>query len=392
MLATSLDLSPLFEPLTVGAVTLRNRFVMPGMQTRSAPGGTPAAETASYFRARAEGGCAMIISGSAAIDHPSATWQKDIALLVPQTRDGWSRCAEAVREVGGVFLAQLFHEGAIRKEGQGGPCPDAPSLSPSGLYMAGKPNGRAASASDLEEIRDAYVRSAALAVAAGADGIELHCAHGYLLDQFMWAQTNRREDGYGGDRMSDRVRFPAEIVAAIRSEIGADAVISVRFSQWKEVDFTARIFDGPGDLQVFVDAFEVAGANLLHASTRRFNQPEWAGSDLGLAGWTRGMTKLPVITVGSVGLRTDVTQSLFGEGEDLPDLVDNLDELVARFADRQFDLVSVGRSNLADPQWVEKVRTGRFEDIRSFRKSDLARILQEEWDPGFIGEDHNVGS
>jgi 2,4-dienoyl-CoA reductase-like NADH-dependent reductase (Old Yellow Enzyme family) len=127
-------------------------------------------------------------------------------------------------------------------------------LSPSGLAHAGKPNGRAATLEDMEAIKAAFVKGALAALQIGACGIEVHACHGYLLDQFLWAETNRRANGYGGDDMAARVRFPAEIVRAIRSAVGPAVIISFRFSQWKEVNYQARIAPTPQDLRVMLDA------------------------------------------------------------------------------------------------------------------------------------------
>jgi hypothetical protein len=116
---------------------------------------------------------------------------------------------------------QLWHEGAIRKEGGNGPYSQYPTLSPSGLAHAGKPNGRPATLEEMEAIKAAFVKGALAAQQLGACGVEVHACHGYLLDQFLWAETNRRADGYGGHDMAARVRFPAEIVRAIARQIGA---------------------------------------------------------------------------------------------------------------------------------------------------------------------------
>ena len=177
----------------------------------------------------------------------------------------------------------------------------------------GKPNGLAASLGDLEAIQDAFVRGARAAQQIGANGVEVHACHGYLLERFLWAETNRRTDGYGGDDIRARVRFPKEIVTAIRAAVGQDFVISFRFSQWKEVNYEARIAPTPEDLRVMLSELRSAGVDLFHASARRFWIPEWPGSDWGIAGWTKSFTDAPVIGVGSVGLDTDVMENFFGK-------------------------------------------------------------------------------
>jgi 2,4-dienoyl-CoA reductase-like NADH-dependent reductase (Old Yellow Enzyme family) len=114
-----------------------------------------------------------------------------------------------------------------------------------------------------------------------------------------------------------------------------------------------------------------AGADLFHVSTRRFWTPEWEGSDLGLAGWAKSFTDAPVIAVGSIGLDIDVMASLEGK-EGRPTGASRIDELVRRFQRGDFDLVSVGRSQIGDPDWVAKMTDHRIPEIRGFRANDTA--------------------
>lgn len=365
------NIDSLFTPFGVNGVRLRNRFVMPGMQRGYCRDGAPLPELADYYGRRAQGGVALVISESCAIDHPSATAQPSAARLDAGTADAWARCVEAVHEAGGAMILQLWHEGGLRKDR------DGETLSPSGLAYGGFAQGRAMTAEDLEAVRDGYVRSALCAQRAGADGIELHCAHGYFLDLFLWPETNRRDDGYGGPDIGNRVRFPAEIVAAIRAACGPGFLIGVRFSQWKDHDYRARIAETPGELAVMTTAFREAGADLLHASTRRFWIPEWPGRDWSLAGWTRYLSGLPTITVGSVGLNKDVMESFTTEGAMATTVPESLAELARRMDAGEFDLVSVGRSLISDPDWVRKVQARDYGAIRPFRKEDVGAL---EWE------------
>lgn len=365
-----IDTAPLFTPFKLGPTTLPNRFVLPGMQRGWCANGAPDERLNHYYRRRVKGGVGLIISESVAVDHPSSTQTDFFARLIPATLDAWKSCVGAVKQADGTMLLQLWHEGAIRKVGGEGPWSEHPTLSPSGLAYAGKENGRSASGDELASIRDAFIRSARLAQAAGADGVEVHGAHGYLLDQFLWGVTNRRDDGYGGDDIADRVRFPAEIVAGIRAACGPDFLIAFRFSQWKEADFAARVVPTPDDLAVMTGVLKRAGVDVLHASTRRFWEPEWPGSDLNLAGWAKKVSGLPTITVGSVGLSTDVMSSFFGETA-TGRVEEGLRELVRRFDRHEFDLVAIGRSLISDPDWVQKVRDGDYDAVRIFSKDDL---------------------
>ena len=255
------ELSPLFTPFRLKGLDLPNRFVMPAMQRGMCEDGKPSAALAAYYRRRAQGGVKLIVGESAAVDHPTATRQPTSARITAATRDAWAHCVEEVGQEGGHMLIQLWHEGAVRKD-------DGLSIGPSGLVQPGRPNGRAASAAELGELVEAYARSALVAQDAGAAGVEVHAAHGYLLDQFLWAGTNLREDGYGGPDIRHRARLPAEIVTAIRAACGADFVISLRFSQWKEVDYSARIAATPEELEIFTGMMRTAGADMLHACAR----------------------------------------------------------------------------------------------------------------------------
>jgi 2,4-dienoyl-CoA reductase-like NADH-dependent reductase (Old Yellow Enzyme family) len=377
------DPAILFTPFTLGRTTFRNRWVMPAMQRGMCVDGAPTAELAAYYARRAQGGVALVIGESAAIDHPSATVQPTSAHLNASTAAGWKTCVDAVRAAGGEMLLQLWHEGAMRTDGQ--------ALSASGLAHPGKASGRAATLDELAKIRDGFVRSALIAQGIGACGVEVHAAHGYFLDQFLWAGTNVRDDGYGGPDIAHRARFPAEIVAAIRAACGPDFVISLRFSQWKEVDYAARVAPTPEDLATMAALLRAAGVDVLHASTRRFWEAEWPelerGDGRNLAGWTRSSGGLPVITVGSVGLDTDVMDVFMKAVDPGPRVAEAIGELAEGMAAGHYDMVAVGRALIGDPDFVAKVADGNYAAIRTFRRDDLGKL---EWDLSIVEEAHSA--
>ena len=368
---TDYDISPLLEPLRIRRLRLRNRFVMPGMQRYWCVDGAPDHRLRDYYRRRVLGGASLVISESCAIDHPSATKNPTFARISPATREAWRACVAGVHEAGGAMFLQLWHQGAVNYGGDADSNPAFVALSPSGLAHPGESFGRAATEADLDSLKRAFVRGALDAEDIGADGVELHSAHGFLLDQFLWPGTNVRTDRYGGPGITGRARFVAEVAAAVREATGPDFVISVRISQWKESDYDARIVEEPGQLGQLVRMLRAAGADLFHVSTRRFWTPEWDGSDLGLAGWVKSFTDAPVIAVGSVGLDIDVMASLSGQ-EARPTGASRIDELARRFRRGDFDLVSVGRSQIGDPEWVAKMTHKRISEIRGFRANDTA--------------------
>jgi 2,4-dienoyl-CoA reductase-like NADH-dependent reductase (Old Yellow Enzyme family) len=373
------DRSPLFTPFRLGPLELPNRFVMPAMQRGMCENGSPKPELAAYYARRAEGGVPLIIGESSAIDHPSATMQPSSSWLTARTQDAWARCVEAVREAGGHMLLQLWHEGALRNDGG--------ALSPSGRVHPGKANGRAMTREEMKAIGEGFVRSACLARDVGAAGVEVHCAHGYLLDQFLWHGSNVREDGYGGPDVTDRVRFPAEIVRAIRAECGPDFLISLRFSQWKEVDYGAKVAADADELERMVTILRDAGVDVLHCSTRRFWDAEWTGDGKNLAGWAKALSGLPTITVGSVGLDTDV-MTTFIEAKDPGSRVpEAIAELETRLAAGEFDLVAVGRALIGDPDFVRKLESGDYKAVRTFARADLGSL---DWDTSIVEEAHSA--
>jgi 2,4-dienoyl-CoA reductase-like NADH-dependent reductase (Old Yellow Enzyme family) len=369
--AASYDITPLLQPLRIRGLQLRNRFVMPGMQRYWCVDGAPDHRLREYYRRRVLGGASLVVSESCAIDHPSATKNPTFARISPDTRAAWRACVAGVHEAGGAMFLQLWHQGAVNYGGDAESNPAFVALSPSGIAHPGESFGRAATEAELAGLKRAFVQGALDAAEIGADGVELHSAHGFLLDQFLWPGTNLRSDRYGGPAVTDRATFVAEVAEAVREAADPDFVISVRISQWKESDYDARIVEEPGQLGQLVSMLRSAGADIFHVSTRRFWIPEWDGSDLGLAGWVKSFTDAPVIAVGSVGLDVDVMATLTGQ-EARPTGASRIGELVRRFQRGDFDLVSVGRSQIGDPEWVAKMTRHRIPDIRAFRVDDTS--------------------
>lgn len=361
---------PLFEPFTVGNLTLRNRIVMAPMTRSMSFGGIPGQDVADYYRRRAENDVGLILTEGTAIDHPVAANDPNVPRFHgDDAMTAWAQVVAAVHDAGGRIMPQLWHVGMMRKPGDM-PNPDIPPSGPSGLVKAGAKAADPMTEREVEAMIDAYAKAAADAKRIGFDGIELHGAHGYLMDQFFWEDTNRRRDRYGGD-MVGRTRFASEVVQACRRAVGPGFPILLRFSQWKLQDFTARLAPTPDLLARFLAPLVDAGVDVFHCSTRRFWLPEFEGSHLNLAGWTKRLTGKPTITVGSVGLDGDFLVTLFeGEGANNTGM-DSLVEIVAR---NEVDLVAVGRALLADPAWTAKIRDGRTSEILPFTPGALKTL------------------
>lgn len=362
----------LFEPFVTTSLSLKNKTVMAPMTRAFSPNYIPNDEVAAYYRRRAEGDVGLIITEGTFISHEGANGYENVpAIYGDQALAGWKHVVDEVHAVGGKIAPQLWHVGSVRKSGIG-PHKEAPAYSPSGLYKPGAANGVAMTQDDIDAVVASFAQAALDAKNIGFDAIEVHGAHGYLVDQFFWEGTNQRTDKYGGS-LENRTRFGVEIVNAIRAAVGNDFTIIFRFSQWKQQDYNAKLCQTPEELDTFLGLLSDAGVDIFHASTRRFWVAEFAGSDLGLAGWTKKLTNKPVITVGNVGLDAD----FIGEGNaDLSGTSNptGIDELLVRLNNDEFDLVAIGRALLVDPKWVKKIQHNAIDEIKPFNKKSLMSL------------------
>ena len=341
------ELAPLFTPFNCGPLTLRNRFAMSPMTRNHSPGGVPGADVAAYYTRRALAEVGLIVTEGVGVDHPSAIGhgtmgEENVPVMHGDAAlAGWRKVIEQVHAAGGKIVPQLWHMGGLRTAGTP-PFPDVASMSPATMSEA-----------EIAEIVAAFARSAANARAAGFDGIALHGGHGYLLDAFLWAGTNHRDDAWGGDLLR-RTRFAAEVVRAVRAAVGPDFPIFYRLSQWKLQDYDARLAETPEELAAIVAALVDAGVDIFDVSTRVFSVPAFAGSDRGLAGWVRHLSGKPTMTVGGIGFDKELAASFAQPTH----AIDNLPEVLRRFEANEFDLVATGRALLMDPAWVLKARAG----------------------------------
>ena len=369
------DLSVLFQPFELGPLTLANRIVMAPMTRQFSPGNVPNSKVIAYYERRAHYGVGLILTEGTCVGHKGANGYTNVPYMYgDEALAGWQKVVEAVHAQGGKIMPQLWHVGAIRKEGQE-PDPAVPGYSPSGLLKPGRERGIAMSQADIDETIEAFAQAAADAERIGFDGVEVHGAHGYLIDQFFWEGTNQRTDKYGGDMVA-RTRFAVELIEAIRGRVAADFPVILRFSQWKQQDYTAKLAQTPEELGRFLAPLVEAGVDIFHCSSRRFWEAEFEGSDLNLAGWVGKLTGKPTMTVGSVGLNASFID------EEKRDMVnrsgkdtDNLTNLVDRMGRDEFDLVAVGRALLQDPEWVVKVRDGRLDELEDYSKASLMKLV-----------------
>jgi 2,4-dienoyl-CoA reductase-like NADH-dependent reductase (Old Yellow Enzyme family) len=355
----------LFSPFTINGLAIPNRIVMSAMTRGFSAGGVPGPDVAAYYRARAAGGVGLIITEAVAVDRPGASELPGIPTFhAPTAAAGWEAVLAAVHGAGGRIAAQLHHAGALRKA-ETSAHPEARNDEPATMPEA-----------DIADTIAAFGTAAAAARRLGFDAIEIHGANGNLINQFLWSGRNTRSDGWGGD-VERRTRFAVAVTQAVRAAVGPDFPILFRVSQFSQEDYAARIAETPDEFATILAALVDAGADAFHASQRRFWEPQFAGSDLNLAGWAKKLSGKPAITVGSVGLKgPDVGDLIAGQGGNAGPA--GLSELRSRIEHGEFDMIAVGRALLTDPQWANKVREDRLDALRGFDLASLGRLVTED--------------
>ncbi|MDI6872863.1 MAG: NAD(P)/FAD-dependent oxidoreductase [Actinomycetota bacterium] len=353
--------SSLWEPVQIGGLRLRNRTVMPAMGTGYAsPQGEPTPRLTAYLRARAEGGVGLIITEVMAVHPLGKGFASELAIYDDSFLPGLSELAGTVKEAGAAVAAQLHHAGRETFPQVIGGQPVAPSPLPSRAL------GQVPRALTREEIGDlvaCYAAAARRAREAGFDAVEVHGAHGYLVNQFLSPYSNRREDEYGGDA-TGRFRFAREVVRAVKEEAGRDFPVIFRFSASEDVkggyhlDYLLPLL--PLLVEDGVDAFHVSRG--VYDSPGNPTCPglhHAEGINVDNAAKVRETVGVPVIVVGKL--------------HD-PRLAEEV------VASGRADLVAFGRQHLADPHFLAKAMEGRHEDIRpclSCNQGCIERLMFE---------------
>lgn len=365
----------LFSPFRCRRLELRNRVVMAPMTREFAPEGVPTDEIAAYYTRRAAGGTALIITEGTPPDPAGVFGARVPRFFGEDALEGWRKVAQSVHAEGAAIMAQLWHVGAFDPSIIGMRDSLDPShvrLSPSGFAAPGRALGRAMTQTDIDVTIATFGRAVASARRIGFDGVEIHGAHGYLPDQFLWSGTNRREDRYGGD-VRARTRFAVELIRECRRQAGEDLVLSFRLSQWKQLDYGARIAHTPQELAQIVEPLTDAGVDIFHCSTRRYWEPAFVDSDLCLCAWVRRLSGRPTIAVGSITLGNDF-KSAAGKQLAAP-APEQIVDIERRLGAGSFDLIALGRALLANPDWVRLVQSGQSAQLRPFSKAHLDTLL-----------------
>lgn len=359
----------LFNPLSIKNVTLKNRIVMAPMTRSFSVNGVPGEDVAEYYKRRAQGEVGLIITEGTVIDRPGSSNDTDVPHFYgEEALNGWKAVVDAVHKEEGKIIPQLWHMGIVSKlKKENSPFEFE---GPSGLIMPDVKGGHTMTEEDIQDTIRAFAEAALNAKKLGFDGVELHGAHGYLIDQFFWEGMNKRKDQWGGNTIKERNQFAIAIIKAVREAVGEDFLVGIRLSQWKQQDYGAKIAKNPEEMREWLLPLSEAGIDLFHCSQRRFWEPEFEGSNLNFAGWANKITGKPSISVGSVGLSGEFTGAFKGEGSS----PESIDELLKRMNNNEFDLVAVGRALLADPEWLVKIKAEKIDELKGFTKESLMEL------------------
>lgn len=318
------------EKLQIRHLELRNRIVMPPMATGKAVQGMPDDNLVSYYAARA-GATALIIVEHAYISPEGMAHDNQLSMADDSVIPAYQKLTAAVHAHGAAIFAQLNHAG-IQAHGSG-----LPTLSPSGISVRSEtPETRIMTSEDIAHVIACFVSAAVRAKAAGFDGVEIHSAHGYLLNQFYSPLTNHRTDAYHGQTLEGRTRLHAEILQAVRTAVGTEYPVAIRFGACDYLEGGSRIEEIPEASRIFAEA----GADLLDISgghsgftIKGVTTPGWFAE---LSRPAKSAVRIPVLLTGGITTAEEAEQLLL---------------------DGAADLIGVGRAMLTTADWaVQAVR------------------------------------
>ena len=338
-----MSLTNLFSPIEIGSLKVKNRIVMPPMATNYASmEGFVTQRMIDYYVERVKGGFGYINVEHTGILEQGKASPKMLLISTDEHAARIQKLVEAVHDNGGKIVVQINHAGRQTFSKVTG----SPIVGPSPVpVLPIMETPRELTADEIAELVEAYAVAAGRVKSAGADGVEVHMAHGYLLCSFLSLFSNKRQDRYGGD-VAGRTRFPVEVLKAVRNQVGADFPVVCRLSgdEYVEGGITVE------DTKQFAKILEQEGADALHisacnAATGYLNHPPYyveEGVFIHLAEAVKSEVDIPVIAVGRVRN---------------PVMADHI------IAERKADLVSMGRASIADPHLPNKAREGRLDEI-----------------------------
>ncbi|MCR4403137.1 MAG: FAD-dependent oxidoreductase [Firmicutes bacterium] len=334
----------LTSPMRIGNMELRNRIVMPPMVTNYAfEDGSITGRLRAYHAERARGGVGLIIVEASYV-HPSGRgFQNEVGIYSDKLIPGLRSLVDVVHAHGAKIAVQLYHGGRQTTSDVTG----EPLLAPSPVPDPTKgETPKEMSKDEIDMIVRAFGEAARRAKAAGFDAVEIHGAHGYLINEFLSPYANKRKDEYGGP-LENRLRFPLEVVHAVRRAVGPDFPVIYRMSADEKVAGGLTL----DETREVARRLEREGINALHVSAGVYESAVWIIQPMAmphacladLASGIKSVVKIPVIAVGRIN-DPDVAEGLIAQGK--------------------ADLVAMGRQLLTDPETPRKIAEGRVDELR----------------------------
>ena len=331
----------IFSPFTIGRHTLKNRLgVAPMTRMSGGQDAIPRRDVLDFLVRRAQNGAALVFTEAIVTDYESAQGYPGQARILTQPQiEAWKGVTDAIRAHGAVSVMQMFHCGRMAWPEIN---PAHRSIAPSAVAprqdnpLTGKPYPvpEAMSPFDIEHVVNGFVETARGAVAAGFDGVEVHGAHGYLVNQFLSSYSNRREDEYGGT-LANRFRLAREIIRAVRDAMPRDRLLTFRVSNWGIADMDVSLFRDAREWEELIDLIDAEPIDALSLSTYDFQAPAF-GTGRTMSGLTRSRTSKPLMICGRIHDRATAEKAL-----------------------TEADIALSGKSMLLNPDFVEHVRQGR---------------------------------
>ena len=347
----------LFSPFKLKNFELKNRIGVAPMTRMSSPGDSiPRQDVLDFLVRRAKKGASVVYTEAICTDYESAQGYPGQSRMLTQRQiDAWKPVVSAIQEEGAVAIMQIAHCGRIAW----------PEINPAGRIIAPSslrpkqknpltdspyPVPDPMSLFDIEHVIQGFVETAKGAIAAGFDGVEIHGAHGYLVNQFLSAYCNKRTDAYGGS-VENRYRFAHEIIQAVSGVMPEDRLLAFRISDWGVVDMEVSLFGTKSEYQKIVKLLSNDPVDALSISTYEYNAKSF-GADQNMARIARDVTNLPIMICGKIYDRASAEDAL-----------------------RDADIVLSAKSILLNPDWVEDVRVGK---VLPLHKSEEANIAYTE--------------
>lgn len=344
----------LFSPFKLNGFNLKNRIGVAPMTRMSSPGDSiPRRDVLDFLIRRAKNGAAIVYTEALVTDYESAQgYPKQARLTTQRQIDAWKPVVQAIQKEGAVAIMQMFHCGRMAY----------PKINPAGRVIAPSaitpkqdnpmtgapyPVPDAMTQFDIEHVINGFAETAKGAVEAGFDGIEIHGAHGYLINSFLSSYSNQRTDAYGGS-VENRYRFAREVIEAVRQVVPRERLLIFRISNWAGADMGVSLFEDEDEWQQIIKLLSAEPIDAISVSTYDYSEKAF-GTDQRMAQLTREVTDLPIMICGRI-----------------------YDRATAEDALQHADIVLSAKSMLLNPNWVEDIRSGKKLPVYAAKEAGVA--------------------